>query len=136
MIDWIDAWGRLWAHQIRRVYADDAPMPSLSGRLMELGPDGAAIKGSGRQHFPEVLTGDALAFHVAWRKLDGETDRKLIAVHYLEHAPVKKKAHWLTIPRSTYWHRLHLAHARLALIVSLGQGPIGQSGLSEGTYTA
>ena len=127
MIDWIHAMALSWGHQLRRHARAEGDLPSLAGKLMELGPQGAAIRGSGAQHFGEGLLGDALEFHCAWKKLDRFADRRILHLHYVEPGPVKRKVIALKCPTSTYWQRLHYAHRRMASILQYGQCAYGQN---------
>ena len=124
MIDWIDAMGRSWGYQMRR--RTEGKLPSLAGKVMDLGPNGAAIRGAGSQVFEECLLGDALEFHIAYQHLDKYGDRQILALHYVDPSPVKKKSHELGIPKSTYWQRLHYAHRRMGDWLRHREGPYRQ----------
>ena len=122
MIDWIDAMGRTWGYQVRRHIVGETPIPSLAGRVADLGPVGASIR-SPQQIHKEVLMGDALLFHIAFQNLGRAEDKEIIANHYVIPRPVKAKTHALGIPRSTYWQRLHYAHRRIEEVLECGQRP-------------
>lgn len=125
MIDWIDAMGRSWGYQLRRHLTSEGDLPSLAGKIMELGPDGCAIR-SGGQRFAEGLLGDALEFHIAWKQLPRIDHRRMLALHYVDVGPVKRKAHFLEIAHSTYWQRLDYAQRSVASALEYRQCPYGQ----------
>ena len=127
MIDWIDAMGRSWGYQLRRHAKAEGKLPSLAGRVMELGPVGAAIRGQGAQIFDEGLLGDALEFHIAWKQIDNHAYRQILAAHYVEAGPVKRKAPAIGIAVSTYWQRLDYAQRAIASVMGYGQRTYGQT---------
>ena len=57
------------------------------------------------QHWPEVMTGDALAVARAWHRMN-LTLREILAVHYGVRAPSKVKVARLGIGPRLYWDRL------------------------------
>jgi hypothetical protein len=126
MIDWIDAMARSWGYQLRRHHQAEGKLPSLAGRVMELGPVGAAIRGAGGQVFGEGLLGDALEFHVAWKQIDNHDYREILATHYIDPSPVKRKAPQIGIAISTYWQRLDYAQRAAASVLGYGQRTYGQ----------
>ena len=124
MIDWIDAMARSWGYQLRKIEREDVSIPSLAGRVMDLGAVGAAIR-SPVQVYGESLMGDALEFHCAYQRLDKAQDKEILAIHYVVDKPVKVKHHKLGIKRSTYWQRLDYAQRRIAELMGYGQRPYG-----------
>ena len=90
MIDWIHELAREWGHWVRKAEAKQRQISGTLGRIVEEGPDGAAIR-SHHDNIPIVdFPEDVAKFHRAWLKL-GKDDKLLIEVDYKRRYSVGKK---------------------------------------------
>ena len=110
MIDWVDSYGGAWGWQWRHMLEAEATgARSWWPTVIE-----HEVMGTGRSF--EFLLGDALLFHVAFKRAEYR-HRLILANHYIDPSPVKVKAAAFRIGVRTWWQRLHSAHVEMAQII-------------------
>jgi hypothetical protein len=110
LIDWVDAAGRIWGHTRRRLDLKLEPWPQSVGARIQ---DGIPPESFVAPRYPEVFTGEALRFNLAFQRLS-ERHRRRIYVHYVIALPAKQKIAILHVSRASYYAYLATCHRRIA----------------------
>jgi DNA-directed RNA polymerase specialized sigma24 family protein len=111
---WARAKLRIWNGGDGKGHEDGWPASSIAGRIRDEG-EGLG-QGAIRQHYAEVMVGEAL---IVARALDGMAfgQRLALHLHYLTGASAREKARFVGVSKAGYWTLLGVAHNRVAAFV-------------------
>ncbi len=117
MIDWIDDLGKDWGRRLRKA-PTGYPRRSVTGRIMDEGDVGAAIRAHIEILPVKFMAADVLEFHRAW-EVQRSKYRKLLYVHYAAIAAISVKLDFMDMKRSTYYSNLDQAQTELWSTIEL-----------------
>jgi hypothetical protein len=113
VIDWVHSLGKDWGHWVRRQEAQAGRLQGTLGRIMDEGPDGAAIRSRGTRipivDFPE----DVRKFHRAWLNLERQY-QMIIWVDYRMRVPVQRKFELMNRKKNAYYRLRDKAHSLIS----------------------
>lgn len=113
MTDWVHALAIDWGHHLRRLEAQSSLVQGTLGRIVEQGPDGAAIRVTFSAKVPVIDWPRHVAeFHRAWLELE-ELHQAIIFIDYKLRLPVKRKFRLAGKKKDAYYRAR--ANAKLAL---------------------
>ncbi len=104
MTDWIHALALEWGHWMRRLEAEGSLVRGTLGRIMEQGPEGAAIHTEyGSRPLPvRDMPKRVQAFHHAWLSLE-DRYRAVLWAEYKLRMKIRRKCQACGLTRSNYY---------------------------------